>query len=121
MSTSLGRIASGTVWMANLSAEEPDALVRARPGLWEPWVGNDPGPPGPRAVGRGCQSASVSTFAAILHRSRYERPASRLWKPLVELGHGLMPRPPLLLPVRQRRDGAKIAFGYRITPPLDPR
>jgi hypothetical protein len=21
----------------NLSAEEPDALVRARPGLWEPW------------------------------------------------------------------------------------
>ena len=23
--------------MANLSAEEPDALMRARPGLWEPW------------------------------------------------------------------------------------
>jgi len=24
-------------WMANLSLEEPDALMRARPGLWEPW------------------------------------------------------------------------------------
>ena len=23
--------------MANLSVEEPDALVCARPGLWEPW------------------------------------------------------------------------------------
>ena len=23
--------------LANLSAEEPDALMRARPGLWEPW------------------------------------------------------------------------------------
>ena len=32
--------------MANLSVEEPYALMRARTGLWEPWVGNDPGPPG---------------------------------------------------------------------------
>ena len=24
--------------MANPSLEEPDALVCARPGLWEPWV-----------------------------------------------------------------------------------
>ena len=31
--------------MAKLLVEEPDALVRARPGLWEPWVGNYPGPP----------------------------------------------------------------------------
>jgi hypothetical protein len=23
--------------MANLLVEEPDALMRARPGLWEPW------------------------------------------------------------------------------------
>lgn len=23
--------------MANLSVEEPDALMCARPGLWEPW------------------------------------------------------------------------------------
>ena len=35
-------------WMANLSVEEPYALMRARTGLWEPWVGNDPGPPGPK-------------------------------------------------------------------------
>ena len=35
------------MWVANLSVEEPDALMCARPGLWEPWVGNCPGPPGP--------------------------------------------------------------------------
>ncbi len=34
--------------MANLLVEEPDALVCARPDLWEPREGNDPGPPGPR-------------------------------------------------------------------------
>ena len=28
--------------MANLSVEEPYALMWARTGLWEPWVGNDP-------------------------------------------------------------------------------
>jgi hypothetical protein len=32
--------------MANLSVDEPYALMRARTGLWEPWVGNCPGPPG---------------------------------------------------------------------------
>ena len=32
--------------MANLSVEEPYALMRARTGLWEPWAGNCPGPPG---------------------------------------------------------------------------
>ena len=60
MSTSLGRIASGTVWMANLSVEEPDALVCARPGLWEPWVGNDPGPPGQQHYQRRNRQARVS-------------------------------------------------------------
>jgi hypothetical protein len=34
------------LWMANLSVEEPYALMRARTGLWEPWAGNCPGPPG---------------------------------------------------------------------------
>jgi len=34
-------------WMANLSIEEPDALMRARPDLWEPWGSNAPRPPGP--------------------------------------------------------------------------
>ncbi len=38
MSTSLGRIAPGTSWMAKLLVEEPDALMHARPDLWEPWV-----------------------------------------------------------------------------------
>ena len=32
--------------MANLSVEEPYALMRARTGRWEPWAGNCPGPPG---------------------------------------------------------------------------
>jgi hypothetical protein len=36
--------------MANLLVEEPDALMRARPDLWEPWVSNHPGPPGPPLV-----------------------------------------------------------------------
>jgi hypothetical protein len=36
--------------MVNLSVEEPDALMCARPDLWEPWVSNHPGPPGPNAV-----------------------------------------------------------------------
>ena len=35
------------LWMVNLSVEEPDALMCARPDLWEPWAGNCPGPPGP--------------------------------------------------------------------------
>ena len=35
------------LWMANLLVEEPDALMCARPDLWEPWVSNHPGPPGP--------------------------------------------------------------------------
>jgi hypothetical protein len=44
--------------MVNLSVEEPDALMRARPDLWEPWVGNDPGPPGPmRVTERGIRPA----------------------------------------------------------------
>jgi hypothetical protein len=33
--------------MANPSLEEPDAVMSARPGLWEPWVRNHPRPPGP--------------------------------------------------------------------------
>ena len=33
------------LWMVNLSVEEPDALMCARPDLWEPWEGNDPRPP----------------------------------------------------------------------------
>ena len=41
--------------MANLSVEEPYALMWARTGLWEPRVGNDPGPPGLRqeSLGKG--------------------------------------------------------------------
>ncbi len=33
-------------WVVNLTVEEPDALMCARPDLWEPWAGNCPGPPG---------------------------------------------------------------------------
>jgi len=35
--------------MANPSLEEPYALMCARTDLWEPWVSNHPGPPGPGA------------------------------------------------------------------------
>jgi len=37
MSMSLDRIASGATCGWRLSAEEPDALMCARPGPWEPW------------------------------------------------------------------------------------
>jgi hypothetical protein len=38
LSTQLARIVAGTLpGRANLSAEEPDALMHARPGPWEPW------------------------------------------------------------------------------------
>jgi hypothetical protein len=30
--------------------EEPYALVQARTGLWEPWAGKRPGPPGPERL-----------------------------------------------------------------------
>ena len=42
-------------------SEEPYALMRARTGLWGPWVGNDPGPPGPR----------LSTAAVALGRADF--------------------------------------------------
>ena len=38
------------LWMVNLSVEEPDALMCARPDLWEPWVSNHPRPPGPLQI-----------------------------------------------------------------------
>ena len=36
--------------MANPSLEEPDALMCARPDLWERWVSNHPPPPGPKRI-----------------------------------------------------------------------
>ena len=38
--------------MANPLSEEPYALMWARTGLWEPWVRNHPGPPGPPSARR---------------------------------------------------------------------
>ena len=50
--------------MANLSVEEPDALMCARPDLWEPWAGNCPGPPGPeRAMKEGETAPMLSNDA----------------------------------------------------------
>ena len=65
MSTSIDRIASGTMWMAKLLVEEPDALMRARPGLWEPWEGNDPGPPGPTARRWGIAAEAKGCIHAV--------------------------------------------------------
>ena len=69
MSTSIDRIASGTTWMAKLLVEEPDALMRARPGLWEPWEGNDPGPPGPLRVLRGTFVEAKGDILAFCYAS----------------------------------------------------
>ena len=70
-------------WMVNLSAEEPDALMRARPGLWEPW----------RATARATRPGSTSgcvqcprghhlAIAVQLAERKlrdYRRPLSGLW------------------------------------------
>lgn len=50
MSTSLLVNSFRAVRMANLLAEEPDALMCARPDLWERWVSNHPTPPGPKPL-----------------------------------------------------------------------
>ena len=74
-------------WMANPSSEEPYALVWACTDLWEAWVGNHPGPPGPVRLSRRhivaprgatCAAKTWSTNAAkevILqaHRRRDQR------------------------------------------------
>jgi hypothetical protein len=52
-------------WMANPSSEEPDALMCARPVLWEPWAGNRPGPPGPLDRNPTRLRASVTTSATV--------------------------------------------------------
>ena len=51
--------------MANLLVEEPDALMWARPDLWEPWGGNDPGPPGPPALKTSAQLALVDSTTRV--------------------------------------------------------
>ncbi len=55
--------------MAKLSVDEPDALMCARPDLWEPWAGNCPGPPGhERAapMAKSQLSSARHTFRAVL-------------------------------------------------------
>ena len=51
--------------MAKLLVEEPDALMRARPGLWEPWEGNDPGPPGPTRVAQRIAETANGLFRSL--------------------------------------------------------
>ena len=50
--------------MATLSVEEPDALMCARPDLWEPWAGKCPGPPGPPRFDHCYLGASVGATDA---------------------------------------------------------
>jgi hypothetical protein len=52
----------GPLRMANLSVEEPDALMCARPGLWEPW----------RVTARATRP-DASKCRRILHRKRSEK------------------------------------------------
>ena len=52
--------------MANLSVEEPDALMCARPDLWEPWAGNCPGPPGPEQQRRAANTARIRACGAVV-------------------------------------------------------
>ena len=50
--------------MANLSVEEPDALMRARPDLWELWGSNAPEPPGPGDENARCVRAKANDQGA---------------------------------------------------------
>jgi hypothetical protein len=44
--------------------EEPYALVRASTGLWEPWAGNRPGPPGPTHLKTAYSGGKLTVFEA---------------------------------------------------------
>ena len=65
--------------MAKLLVEEPDALMRARPGLWEPWEGNDPGPPGPTAR-RGPNAETAKGPFRSLDIFRCRRRSNPAWR-----------------------------------------
>ena len=67
--------------MANPASEEPDALMRARPDLWEPWAGNRPGPPGPPRRNAPCLLGPV-TFARRAFPARLLGPVGRPRSPL---------------------------------------
>jgi hypothetical protein len=58
--------------MANLSVEEPYALMRARTGLWEPWAGNCPGPPGLTAASgsKSVDTSDAEETARLMRRQR---------------------------------------------------
>ena len=62
--------------MANLSVEEPDALMCARPGLWEPWAGNCPGPPSQHACGNGRIGRRLRLYDER-HQSNQSQPSAR--------------------------------------------
>ena len=53
-------------WMVNLSVEEPDALMCARPDLWKPWVGNDPGPTGHSIANLVISTSSLLIYGALV-------------------------------------------------------
>jgi hypothetical protein len=68
--------------MANLSVEEPDALMCARPGLWEPRVAT-PGATRPAAVYACTESRPVLSPDAVNgSHERMPSPAFRVIKPI---------------------------------------
>lgn len=74
--------------MANLSVEEPDALMCARPGLREPRVGNDPGPPSPYALRGGQVRGRLSSFRPRIGcRSNGRRELARSGSAVVAYTH----------------------------------
>lgn len=72
LSTELARIVAGTLFgMAKLSVEEPDALMHARPGPWEPW----------RVTARATQPSAPNpmtrTYAGVSDRSTQRKALDR--------------------------------------------
>jgi len=69
--------------------------MRARTGLWEPWVGNDPGPPGLRRLANGSEFQNTVRAQGFLRAATIgmraawvagNRPASRAGAIKIQIG-----------------------------------
>lgn len=63
--------------MANLPVEEPDALMCARPDLWERWVSNHPAPPGLQRLWPLANLHRLPVVAGIVHELCNFSPSAR--------------------------------------------
>lgn len=71
--------------------EEPDALMWARPGLWEPWAGNHRGPPGNSTKPFASNAVATVVRPAMLQMRCMEITLIvPLWRPLTLIFNALL-------------------------------